>query len=32
MNFKEIGWEAVKRLHVPQDRGWEAGSFEDSTA
>jgi len=21
MNFKEIGWEAVKRLHVPQDTG-----------
>jgi len=21
MNFKEIEWEAVKRLHVPHDRG-----------
>jgi hypothetical protein len=21
MNLKEIGWVAVKRLHVPQDRG-----------
>jgi hypothetical protein len=21
MNFKEIGWEALKRLHVPLDRG-----------
>lgn len=21
MNVKEIGWEAVKRLHVPQDGG-----------
>jgi hypothetical protein len=20
MNFKETGWEAVKRLHVPHDR------------